>query len=120
MLKLLFAFFLLLSGSEPLLSAANTSQVKATNYATTSVTTAAYVTLISSTSTSTRDLEICDYSTKIIKFAIGAAGSEIDIASNAVSGCIVIPYYIPAGSRISAEAVDASATSGYNILSLIP
>jgi hypothetical protein len=36
-----------------------------------------------------------------------------------VSGCVIVPYYLPAGTRLSIKAVDASATTGYNTLSFL-
>lgn len=100
--------------------AAVTNQVNVLSYASTNVTTGAYVQLIASTPIPTARIEILDTSGKILKLAVGAAGSEVDICSVPVSGSIVLPYYIPAGSAISIKAIDASATSGYNVLSLIP
>lgn len=100
--------------------AANTSQVNVLSYGSTNVSTSAYTTLFASTAISCGKIQILDSSTKILKLAIGAAGSELDICTIAVSGCIIVPYYIPAGSRISIKAVDANATTGYNVVSLIP
>lgn len=100
--------------------AAVTSQVHVLSYAATNVTTAAYVVLIASTSVATSRLQILDTSGKILKLAIGASGSEVDICACPVSGNTVINYYVPQGSQISIEAIDASATTGYNVLSLIP
>lgn len=99
--------------------AVNTNQVNVLSYASTNVGTSNYVTLIASTSISISKLEILDTSTKIIKLAIGDSGNEIDICTCPVSGTIILPMYIPAGSRISAKAVDANATTGYNVLSLL-
>lgn len=100
--------------------AVNTDQVSVLAYASTNVTTSAYVTLIASAAISCGRLQILDSSTKILKIAIGSAGNEIDICSTAVSGTVVIPYFIEKGTRISIKAVDASATTGFNVLSLIP
>lgn len=96
------------------------AKVNVLSYSSTNVTTGAYVTLIASTSIPTARLQILDTSGKILRLAIGAAGSEVDICSTAVSGVVIIPYYIPAGTRIAIEAIDANATTGYNVLSLIP
>jgi hypothetical protein len=101
--------------------AALTSQVVyVLDYASTNVSRAAYTTLIESTEISCSRLQILDTSGKILKLAIGAAGSEVDFCSVPLSGSIVIPYYIPAGTRIAIEAIDADATTGLNVLSLIP
>lgn len=101
-------------------AAADHSRVNVLAYSGTNVTTGAYVQLIASTATSTSHLEICDTSGQSLKIATGAASSEVDIASTTVSGCVYINYYIPAGTRLSIEAINASATTGYSIVSLIP
>lgn len=98
----------------------NTNYVSAFSYAGTNVTTGAYVTAIASTVTSVGNIEVCDTSTKIVKVAVGAAGSEQDVFTAPVSGCIVVGVYIPGGSRLSLKAVDANATAGYNLMSLLP
>jgi hypothetical protein len=100
--------------------AANTSQVHVTVYSSTNVSTSAYTELFSSTPIACSKLEILDTSTKILKLAVGPDGSEVDICTIAVSGTIVVPYYIPQGSRISIKAIDATASSGYNVTSLLP
>lgn len=100
--------------------AVDTSRVNVHSYASVNVTTGAYVEIVASTPSSFGRLEILDTSTKILKIAIGEAGSEIDICTAPVSGSLIVPYFIPQGSRLSIIAVDASATTGYNILSLIP
>lgn len=89
------------------------------SYAGGTVTTGAYVTQWVATPVAASHIEICDTSTKVIKVAVGPVGSEKDLATATVSGCVVIStVYVPAGSRIAIEAVDASATTGYNLLSL--
>lgn len=100
--------------------AAITNQLSTLSYVATNVTTSAYTQLIASTPISISKLQILDTSGKILKIAIGEAGSEIDICSTSVSGIVIVPYYIPAGTRISIKAVDANATTGYNVLGLIP
>ncbi len=101
-------------------AAANTSQVSAYSYAGGNVTTSAYTTIIASTAISTKALQICDTSTKVVKLATGAASSEIDICTVMVSGCVVVPYFVRPGTRLSIKAVDATATTGYNTVALIP
>lgn len=98
----------------------NQTRVATISYASTNVTTGAYVTLVSSSPISTSQLELCDTSGKVVKVATGAAGYEKDIATFQVSGCVVVPYYVPASSRISLEAATEAATSGYGVLSFIP
>lgn len=96
------------------------TRVNVHSYSSGTVTTSVYVTLIAATAVACNKLEIYDSSTKILKIALGSAGNEVDICSCPVSGIAVIPYYIPKGSRISIIAVDATASTGYNVLSLIP
>lgn len=88
------------------------------SYASTNVTTSAYVTLVASTPSSSK-LQITDTSGQLLKFAIGAAGSEVDVCTCAVSGTVIVPFYIPAGQRLSIRAVNASATTGYNAVSFL-
>ena len=89
-------------------------------YATTNVTTGAYVTFIASTSLATSTIFVCDTSGKFIKMATGAAGSESDLIGLPVSGCATVETgkIIPIGTRISLKALDASATTGGVMLSL--
>jgi hypothetical protein len=99
--------------------AVNTDQVSVHAYGSGNVTTSAYTTLIAATAVSCGRIAISDTSTKLLKLAIGDADSEIDICQCPVSGIVVIPVYIPAGSRISIKAIDATATTGYNVVSLL-
>ncbi len=101
-------------------AAGSTVNVNTLAYASTNVTTSSYVQLVAASPMSVAKLQICDTSTKLLKLAIGAASSEVDICTVNISGCVIVPYYIPAGTRISIKAVDANATSGYNSLSFIP
>lgn len=99
--------------------AVNTTQVNVLSYSSTNVTTSDYVTLFASTPISVSKIQILDSSTKILKVAIGASGDEIDICTCPVSGTVIIPVFIPQGTRISIKAIDASATTGYNVVSLL-
>jgi len=87
-------------------------------YATTNVTTSAYVTLVASTSSCSK-LQITDTSGQLLKLATGIAGSEVDICTCTVSGSVIVPIYIPAGQRLSIKAVSASATTGFNAVSFL-
>jgi hypothetical protein len=90
------------------------------NYSSTNVTISAYVTLDASTSVSVSKISIVDTSTQLMKLAIGTAGSEVDICAFQGNGNPVpISVYIPAGTRLSLKAISASATSGYNTVSLL-
>lgn len=85
-------------------------------YASTNVTTAAYVELIASTANAINTLCLSDSSGSIIKVATGAAASEVDriYLPGGGSGCFQVN--IAASTRVSLRAIDASATSGYFLL----
>lgn len=87
-------------------------------YATTNVTTSAYVVLVTSLPISASHVLVCDTSTKLVKIAVGATGSEYDIFTAPISGCATIgPKYLKAGIQLSIKAIDANATTGFNTLS---
>ena len=98
---------------------AQAGNVNYLSYASTNVTTSAYVTLVASSPIDTGHLEVCDSSGKVLKLAIGPANSEVDIAAVPISGCIIINTFIPAGKRLSIKALDATASTGYNTVSFI-
>lgn len=85
------------------------------SYSTNNVTTSAYVTVDASLSSSASGLIIVDTSTQLMKLAIGAAGSEVDIAVFQGNGYPVqIPNkYIVIGTRIAVKAISGTASSGY-------
>lgn len=93
-------------------------KVFTTSYASVNVGTSSYVQIIAS-SPSCSYLEIQDTSAKIVVIAIGAAGSQQDIAVCPVSGTIIIPLFISPGSTVWLKAIDNTATTGYNTLSFI-
>lgn len=86
----------------------------------TPVTSAAYVTIIASTTSATNLVEIFDSSGVALFFAIGAAAAEVNQFVIYPGGNGQVPLSIPAGSRISYKAVSTSATgaSAYNVLNL--
>lgn len=90
-----------------------------TTYAT-PVTSAAYVTIIASTTSATNLVEIFDSSGVAIFLAVGAAASEVNQFVIYPGGNGQVPLKIPAGSRISYKAVSTSATgaSAFNVLNL--
>ncbi len=91
------------------------------NYATSNVSSTAYTTISAAAPISTSYLEFCDTSGKVVTLATGAAGSEHDIATSGVSGCVVVPYYVVIGTRMAVSAATpASATTGVGVLSFIP
>jgi hypothetical protein len=85
-------------------------------YASTSVTTGAYVQLIGSTSAEIKKLQIFDSSGETLKLAVGAAASEVDQIYIFPGGNGDVELSIAAGSRISVRAVSANATSGELII----
>lgn len=100
------------------INTAHAGNVNSLSYSSTNVTTGAYVTQWASTPTSASHIQICDTSGHVLKIAVGAAGSEFDIATVQVSGCVVVPIYVAPGTRLSLKAIDANATTGYNTLAI--
>jgi hypothetical protein len=101
----------------------NTANVLSLNTATTNVTTSAYVTLTSSVPVTPSQLIVVNGTSSVIKIAIGAAGSEVDFISVGGSGTTIVEQlskHIVIGSRISVEAISATASSGYISVSLVP
>lgn len=93
------------------------------SYSTTNVSTSAYTTLIASTAISVTQLLVTDTSTQLVKLAIGAAGSEVDLCQLPVSSTVTISFesinQIPVGSRLSIRAISANATTGFLGFTLI-
>lgn len=87
------------------------------NYASTNVTTAAWVTAVASTSQPCSAIEIFDSSGSMIQLGIGAAGSEVTKYTIPPGGSVIfLPMEIAKGSRISLKALDADATTGRLII----
>lgn len=86
----------------------------------TTITAAAYVTMVASLAKSCSAIEVQNTSAKIIKLAIGAAASEVDfyVIAPGVNG-VIFPKTIPKGSRISAKAITADATTGALVINTI-
>lgn len=93
-------------------------KVNVYSYSSGNVSTSAYTVLLASMPYSSSHLEICDSSGHLLKIATGATGSEMDVASVPISGCIIVPLYIAAGTQISIKAIDANATTGFNVISI--
>lgn len=87
--------------------------VASNSYAATNVTTAAYVQLIASTANAVNTICLSDSSGSIMKVATGAAASEVDriYLPGGGAGCYAVN--IPAATRISLKAIDATASTGY-------
>lgn len=102
----------------------NHNAILSINTASTSITTGAYVQLTASIVKTSSRLLIVNGSSSIIKVAYGASGSETDIVAVGASGQIYIDLQsiniASAGTRIALEAVDATASSGWIVVSLLP
>lgn len=88
------------------------------DYTATNVTTAAYVQLIASTTSTTNLVEVFDSSGQTMILAVGGSGSEVDQFFIFPGGNGDVPLAIPAGSRISIKAKTATANVGYIALNL--
>ncbi len=91
------------------------SSIVASNaYASTNVTTGAYVQLIAATANAINNVCISNSSGSIIKVATGAGASEVDriYLPAGGAGCYTA-LNIPASTRISLEALDQTAATGY-------
>lgn len=82
-------------------------------YASTNVTTAAYVQLIASTANAINTVCLSDSSGSIMIIATGGAGAETNRIYLPGGGAGCYQVNIAASTRISLKALDASATSGY-------
>ncbi len=102
------------------MAAANTTRVNVLSYGSTNVTSSAYVELVAATPFPVSRIQVSDTSTKLLKIATGAASSEVDIVTCPISGSVLIPYQIPAGTRLSIKAIDATASTGYNVVTFLP
>lgn len=106
--------------------AANAANVLNLNTATTNVTTSAYVELTNSTSGSpiaSSQISIWNGTSSIIKIAVGATGNQVDLIAVGPSEQVTIYVglnVIQAGYHIWTEAVDATASTKYISVSLLP
>ena len=82
------------------------------DYSSTSVTTAAYVQLVASTSADINKLQVFDSSGETLVIAVGAAAAEVNQFYIFPGGNGEVELYIPSGSRISVKAISANATAG--------
>ena len=92
------------------------------NTGVTNITTGAWVQLSAATTKPLSFMEVYNATTKILVLATGVPGSEVELPIYIYPGIgsqiIPIDQIIPKGSRISAKAVDANATTGYLLLNL--
>lgn len=106
--------------------AVNTANVLSLNTATTNVTTAAYVELtVSATGApiACSQLVIANKTASQIKIAVGVSGSQTDLVAvlAGVQQSITVSLNVlPIGSHIWVEAIDATASTGYISVSLLP
>lgn len=122
MIKFLIAFLLPLFFVCNANAASSNANILSINTASTNITTSAYVQLSASSPITTRKVLVANGTSSIILVAIGAAGSEQGLFAifNSASVIIDLSNTLPAGSRISLEAVSATASSGYVTVSLMP
>jgi hypothetical protein len=88
------------------------------DYSGSPVTTAAYTTLVASTSNAINNIHIFDSSGQAMILAIGAAAAEVN-QLYVPPGGDTYTLSIPAGTRISYKALTANATSGYVVMSFL-
>lgn len=81
-------------------------------YASTNVTTGAYVQLIAATGAVTNRLQIFDSCGQTLKLAVGGSGSEVDQILIFPGGNGDVPLRIAAGARVSVRAVSGNCTTG--------
>jgi hypothetical protein len=105
-----------LSGSASGSSRANAPTIN--DYASTPVTSSAYVQLIASTTSTANMIEIFDSSGVALYLAVGAAASEVDQFIITPGGNGQVPLAIPSGSRVSVKAASTSATVGFIAVNL--
>lgn len=83
------------------------------DYSAGSIGTGAYTQLVASTTSAANTIEIFDSSGQLLYLATGAAGAEVNQMIIFPGGNGRVTLQIPAGTRVSAKAITASATSGY-------
>lgn len=71
------------------------------------ISTGIYTQITAVTSITASSILATDTSGKILKLAIGASGQEVDL------------YQLPSGSRLSLQAIDATTTTGYTVVTLL-
>lgn len=120
-MKFIFVFIMTLLFSVTANATGSNANVLSINTASTNITTGAYVQLTASTPITTRKIVISNGTTQILLMAIGASGSEQGLFAITASGSLVVDLSntLSAGSRISLEAVSATASSGFVTVSLL-
>lgn len=82
------------------------------DYTSVNVTTAAYVQLVASTTSTTNMVEVFDSSGQTLALAVGAVASEVIQFYITPGGNGQVPLAIPSGSRVSIKAISATASVG--------
>lgn len=86
----------------------------------TTITAAAYVTMVASLAGACSAIEVFNTTAKAIKLAIGAAASEADIYTLPPgTKSEIIPREIKKATRISAKALGADATTGFLVVNFL-
>lgn len=119
MIRLLFAFVLALpvnafaygeSGNLPV-------EVIRNAYASTNVTTGAWVQLDSALDETVNAIEVFDSCGSVLKLGYGASGSELELKFYILPGGNGrVPIQIPKGARLVIRAVDANCTAGQLVI----
>jgi hypothetical protein len=86
-------------------------------YATTAITTGAYVQLVAATTVQSNEIEIFDSSGQALYLAFGAASAEINQMIIYPGGNGRVRLAVPAGVRVSAKAITGTASSGFLTIS---
>lgn len=103
--------------------AANHANVISVDASGTNITNAAYVQLSASTPIYTAKIVIVNNTSSIIRVAVGAAGSEVDLVAVNASSQMTVDLglnVVAKGSRVSLIALGATASTGFVAVSLIP
>lgn len=81
-------------------------------YASTNVTTAAWVELSAALKQNSKHIEIFDSSGQTLELGVGPAGAESRVLIVVPGGNGHIPLDLPKGKRLAIKAISANATSG--------
>ncbi len=86
------------------------------DYASTNITTGAYVEIVASCGELVREIEVYNGSSSAMYLAFGAAASEVDQIVVVPGGNGRIPVRIPAATRVSLKAINADAIAGLGFI----
>lgn len=88
------------------------SEIARIAFATTNVTTAAYVTLIAATAKDNIAISFQETSGQSFILAIGPAGSEVDTMIIPSTAYAIWPFHVAKGTRLSLKSYNATASTG--------